>query len=142
MLAALQPAERRVLLAHERAHLAHRHALLVHAVTLAAVANPLLMPVRTTVTYLVERWADEYAAEAVDDRDTTARALARAAVAAYRPACGTSPIAPSCAASRPSSPPRLRPIAPSPRPSSLSGCSRRSALPAPPVTFATCWGRP
>ena len=89
MLSALEPAERRVLLAHERAHLTHRHALLSTAVALTAAADPLLVPVRTTVTFLVERWADEQAADVVGDRRTTARALARAALSAGRraPAC-------------------------------------------------------
>ncbi|MGW7257329.1 M48 family metalloprotease [Streptomyces sp. NPDC054834] len=82
MLGALGPAERRVLLAHERAHLAHRHGLLVTAASLAAAADPLLIPVRSTVGFLVERWADEQAATAVGDRATTARALARAALTA------------------------------------------------------------
>lgn len=92
MLGALQPPERRVLLAHERAHLTHRHAQYAYALTLATAANPLLTPVRTTVTYLVERWADEHAAEAVGDRNTTARALAKAALIAGRPrpACALS----------------------------------------------------
>ncbi|MGY5123077.1 M48 family metalloprotease, partial [Streptomyces sp. 900105755] len=79
MLGALAPTERRVLLAHERAHLRHRHGRLVTAVTLAAAANPLLGPVRSAVTFLAERWADEQAATEVGDRGTTARALARAA---------------------------------------------------------------
>ncbi|MGW2938106.1 M48 family metalloprotease [Streptomyces sp. NPDC001156] len=89
MLSALEPAERRVLLAHERAHLAHRHAFLANAVALAAAADPLLAPVRTTVSFLVERWADEQAADVVGDRSTTARALARAALSAKRrsPSC-------------------------------------------------------
>ncbi|SOE07034.1 M48 family metalloprotease [Streptomyces sp. Ag109_G2-15] len=89
MLGALAPDERRVLLAHERAHLAHRHGPLVTAATLAAAANPLLAPVRSAVVFLVERWADEQAATAVGDRRTTARALARAALTAGRahPAC-------------------------------------------------------
>ncbi|MEU4928177.1 M56 family metallopeptidase [Streptomyces yokosukanensis] len=82
MLSALDPAERRVLLAHERAHLAHRHGPLVTAATLAAAADPLLGPVRGAVGFLVERWADEQAAAAVGDRRTTARALARAALTA------------------------------------------------------------
>ncbi|MER6350523.1 M48 family metalloprotease [Streptomyces sp. NPDC001634] len=90
MLCALEPAERRVLLAHERAHLTHRHAFLSTAVALAVAADPLLVPVRATVTFLMERWADEQAADAVGDRSTTARALARAALSAGRPA-------PSCA---------------------------------------------
>ncbi|MEU9238688.1 M56 family metallopeptidase [Streptomyces shenzhenensis] len=82
MLGALAPAERRVLLAHERAHLRHRHGQLVTAVTFAAAANPLLGPVRSAVIFLVERWADEQAATDVGDRGTTARALARAALSA------------------------------------------------------------
>ncbi|MEU1339691.1 M56 family metallopeptidase [Streptomyces sp. NPDC090075] len=86
MLSALAPAERRVLLAHERAHLTHRHGRLMTAATLAAAANPLLGPVRSAVSFLVERWADEQAATAVGDRVTTARALARAALSA-RPGC-------------------------------------------------------
>ncbi|MFY4723153.1 M56 family metallopeptidase [Streptomyces sp. LaBMicrA B280] len=84
MLGALGPAERRALLAHERAHLAHRHDVLVTAATLAAAADPLLCPVRSAVVYLVERWADERAAAAVGDRRTTAHALARAALTAQR----------------------------------------------------------
>ncbi|MEU4084590.1 M48 family metalloprotease [Streptomyces aureus] len=89
MLGALEPAERRVLLAHERAHLTHRHAVLSTAVALAAAANPLLTPVRDTVAFLLERWADEEAASAVGDRNTTARALARAALVSQRarPGC-------------------------------------------------------
>ena len=85
MFGALESAERRVLLAHERAHLMHRHAFLATATTIAAAANPLLTPVRTTVAFLLERWADEDAADAVGDRLTTARALARAALIAHRP---------------------------------------------------------
>ncbi|MFJ9347508.1 M56 family metallopeptidase [Streptomyces sp. NPDC101237] len=84
MLGALAPDERRVLLAHERAHLTHRHGRLVTAATLAAAANPLLGPVRSAVAFLVERWADEQAATEVGDRATTARALARAALSAGR----------------------------------------------------------
>ncbi|MER7935850.1 MULTISPECIES: M48 family metalloprotease [unclassified Streptomyces] len=89
MLGALAPEERRVLLAHERAHLTHRHGRLVAAATLAAAANPLLGPVRSAVTFLVERWADERAAAEVGDRTATARALARAALSTgrARPSC-------------------------------------------------------
>ncbi|MEH0661080.1 peptidase M48 [Streptomyces sp. JV178] len=80
MLGALSAGERRVLLAHERAHLTHRHARLCTAVTLACAANPVLAPVRHMVVFLVERWADERAAAVVGGRDCTARALARAAL--------------------------------------------------------------
>ncbi|MEV0479694.1 M48 family metalloprotease [Streptomyces sp. NPDC050508] len=117
MLSALEPAERRVLLAHERAHLTHRHALLVTAATLAAAANPLLRPVRSTIAFLVERWADEQAADAVGDRATTARALARAALSAERPrpACALSftdrAVTRRIAALQTTPPPRLWPLA-------------------------------
>ncbi|GGJ68932.1 hypothetical protein GCM10010121_094560 [Streptomyces brasiliensis] len=84
MLGALDPTERRVLLAHGRAHLIHRHALVCTAMTLAVAANPVPGHVRTTVAFLVERWADEQAATAVGERTVTARALARAALLAHR----------------------------------------------------------
>jgi Zn-dependent protease with chaperone function len=117
MLSALEPAERRVLFAHERAHLAHRHAQLVTAATLAAAANPLLRPVRSTVVFLVERWADEQAADVVGDRATTARALARAALSAERarPACALGftdrAVTRRIAAPQTTPPPRLWPLA-------------------------------
>ncbi|MFI0163265.1 M48 family metalloprotease [Streptomyces sp. NPDC017095] len=82
LLAALAPAERRALFAHERAHLAarhHRHLLAAH---LAARANPFLRPLRTAVVYTAERWADEEAARAVGDRRTVARAIGKAALLA------------------------------------------------------------
>lgn len=81
MLRLLDADERQVMLAHERAHLAHRHGRLVALAGAAAALNPLLIPLREAVTYLVERWADEDAAAAVGDRDLTARAVARAALA-------------------------------------------------------------
>ncbi|MEU2336243.1 M48 family metalloprotease [Streptomyces sp. NPDC006654] len=117
MLGALAPAERRVLLAHERAHLTHRHGSLVTAATLAVAANPLLGPVRSAVTFLVERWADEQAATAVGDRATTARALARAALSAgrARPSCALNftdrAVTRRIAALQTTPPPRLWPAA-------------------------------
>lgn len=115
MLAALRPAERRVLLAHERAHLTHRHAFYVHAATLAAAANPLLLPVRGAVAYLVERWADEQAAGAVGDRRTTARALARAALVSHGADCALHfadrAVTRRIAALQTTPPRRLRPVA-------------------------------
>ncbi|MFJ8820658.1 M56 family metallopeptidase [Streptomyces sp. NPDC102467] len=80
MLAGLNSPERRALFAHERAHLVvghHRHLLLTG---LTARANPFLRPLRTSVTYTVERWADEEAARAVGDRRLTARAVGKAAL--------------------------------------------------------------
>lgn len=81
MLRALPAEERRVLLAHEHAHLAHRHHLYIQLAELAAAANPLLRPLTTSVRAAVERWADEIAATEVGDRHLTARALARAGLA-------------------------------------------------------------
>jgi Zn-dependent protease with chaperone function len=78
MLRSLPAGERRVLLAHESAHLAHRHHLYVQLAELAAAANPLLRPAAAAVGYAVERWADEHAAAVVGDRQLAARALARA----------------------------------------------------------------
>lgn len=80
LLAGLRPAERRALFAHERAHLAARHHRFLLVVRLAADANPFLRPLRTTVSYTTERWADEDAARVVGDRRTVARAIGRAAL--------------------------------------------------------------
>ena len=82
MMLALGQAERRVLLAHERAHVSGNHYLFTAAARLAAAANPLLRPVSDAVGYCVERWADERAATATGDRALAARAIARAALAA------------------------------------------------------------
>jgi Peptidase family M48 len=82
MLRALSPPERRVLLAHERAHARGLHYLFTTAARLAAAANPLLRPVAAVVGYTVERWADERAAAITGDRQLAARAVARAALAA------------------------------------------------------------
>jgi len=81
ILLLLNPGERQVVLAHERAHLAHRHYRLTAVAAAAAAVNPLLIPVRRAVEFLVERWADEDAAADVGDRDLAARAVARAALA-------------------------------------------------------------
>lgn len=80
LLACLEPAERRALFAHERAHLAARHHRLLLAVRLAARANPFLRPLRTAVSYTAERWADEDAAHAVGSRRVVARAIGKAAL--------------------------------------------------------------
>ncbi|GEC02414.1 membrane protein [Streptomyces spinoverrucosus] len=82
LLHGLQPAERRALFAHERAHLAARHHRFLLVAQLAARANPFLRPLRTAVSYTTERWADEEAARAVGDRRTVARAIGKAALVA------------------------------------------------------------
>ncbi|GGU50629.1 M56 family metallopeptidase [Streptomyces violascens] len=84
MLEALDANEHKILLAHERAHLAHHHYLFVAVVQLAATANPLLRPLADTVTYTVERWADESAATVIGDRRQVAHTVGKAALAAKR----------------------------------------------------------
>lgn len=80
MYDALDPGERRVLFAHERAHLTCRHHLFVAAAQLAAATNPLLRPLAAAVGYSTERWADERAAQATGDRPLTARTVGKAAL--------------------------------------------------------------
>ncbi|WP_267243592.1 M56 family metallopeptidase [Streptomyces sp. PR69] len=80
LLDCLEPAERRALFAHERAHLAAQHHRYLLAVQLAARANPFLRPLRTAVSYTAERWADEEAANAVGSRRTVAHAIGKAAL--------------------------------------------------------------
>jgi len=88
LLRTLSPGERRVLLAHERAHLAEGHHWHLAAVTIAGALNPLLRPLRPAATCSTERWADEAAGEAVGDRTVVARALAAAALCASAPGRG------------------------------------------------------
>lgn len=85
LLRVLDPAERRVLLAHERAHLRYAHHAFVVVTQVAAATNPLLRPTAKAVAYAVERWADEHAARVVGDRTLAARAIGKAALAAGRP---------------------------------------------------------
>jgi beta-lactamase regulating signal transducer with metallopeptidase domain len=82
MLAALSPAEREVLLAHEQAHAGSYHYVFTAVARLAAAANPLLSPLATAIGYCVERWADERAAAAAGSRPLAARTIAKAALAA------------------------------------------------------------
>jgi len=91
MLRALDAPGRRALLAHERAHLTGRHHRHRAVMEIAAALNPLLIPARAAVTYLVERAADEHAATTIGDRRVAADALATAALAAAAPAGGTHP---------------------------------------------------
>ncbi|WP_051124660.1 M48 family metalloprotease [Amycolatopsis benzoatilytica] len=81
MLQALGPDERRVLLAHERAHLVHQHHRYQAVAAVAAAVNPVLVCLRGQIAFQLERWADEDAATAVASRELAARSLARAALA-------------------------------------------------------------
>ncbi|XMN10564.1 M56 family metallopeptidase [Streptomyces griseobrunneus] len=92
MLTALDPAERRALLAHERAHLEGRHHRLLLATRLAGCVNPLLRPLGAALVYSTERWADEEAARVTGDRRLTARAVGKAALIS-RPAPGGAAVA-------------------------------------------------
>ncbi|MFF0518021.1 M56 family metallopeptidase [Actinomadura nitritigenes] len=83
MLSILDEAERRVLLAHEHAHLSGRHHVFRALVHVAAAANPMLWPLRGAVTFTTERWADERAAAGAD-RERAARAIGKAALAHNR----------------------------------------------------------
>jgi Zn-dependent protease with chaperone function len=93
LLRLLSPGERRVLLAHERAHLEAGHHWHRSAVALATAANPLLRPLRGAIAFATERWADERAAAELGDRREAARALARVALLSG----GTSPGEPGLA---------------------------------------------
>ena len=84
LLEQLEAEERRVVLAHERAHLRRAHHRLLLIGQLSARANPLLRPLRDAVAYHAERWADEEAAGEVGSRRVVARAVARAALVSGR----------------------------------------------------------
>lgn len=85
LLSILDGDERRVVLAHERAHLMRRHHWLRAATEICAAVIPVLIPVRTAVAYLVERSADEHAAAVTGSRELVARALAKTALAGTHP---------------------------------------------------------
>jgi hypothetical protein len=91
LLRLLDVVERRVLLAHEAAHLDHRHYRHRVLAGLITAADPLLFTLPGAIHHLTERWADEEAAT-VADRAVAARTLARVAVAGrsagHRPAFG------------------------------------------------------
>jgi Zn-dependent protease with chaperone function len=84
LLRLLTADERRVVLAHERAHLEAGHFWHRTAVSIAIAANPMLRPLSGAITYATERWADERAASALGDRVGAARALARVALISSR----------------------------------------------------------
>lgn len=81
LLELLDGKERRVVLDHERAHLAGRHHELRAVAEVCAALNPMLVPVREALAFLLERNADEHAARVSGSREVTARALAKAALA-------------------------------------------------------------
>ncbi len=94
MLRRLDPPARRVLLAHERAHLRHHHHRYRALAEAVATLNPLLRRLRDQIVFVLERWADEDAATAVGDRRTTATCLAHAALATTSPATTSAGLSP------------------------------------------------
>src|SRR5690606_37501292 len=81
MLRKLDPRDRRVLLAHERAHLRCHHHRYLRLVDMATTALPVLAPIAGRVRHAAERWADEEAAREVGSREAVATAIVRAAYA-------------------------------------------------------------
>jgi Zn-dependent protease with chaperone function len=81
LLAELEPAEVRSLLAHERAHLRGRHHWFLVLAGAAHALNPLVLPLRAAAEFALERWADEDAVADVGDRRVVATAVAKAALA-------------------------------------------------------------
>ncbi len=75
LLAALTPAERRAVFAHERAHLHLGHHRYILLAELCVATVPLLRPLADQLRHATERAADESAASHVDDRTTVARAI-------------------------------------------------------------------
>ncbi len=82
MRAALDDSQYQALLAHERAHLDARHHRLVLLARLAAAVHPVFHWLTRRIDYLVERAADERAAEQIGDRRVVARAIGAAALRA------------------------------------------------------------
>ena len=80
LLARLDRTERRVLLAHEQAHLDNNHHWYKAGAAIAAALNPLLTPLVPAVELALERWADEAAATQIGSRSRVARALGRVAM--------------------------------------------------------------
>lgn len=80
MLTTLGGAERRAMLAHERAHLTDHHHRFRLITRLARAVNPALATVDREIRFQTERWADERAAAATT-RTVAAHSLARAALA-------------------------------------------------------------
>lgn len=99
MLSVLDAAERRAMLAHERAHLSGHHHRYRLVSRLAAAVNPALRQLDRQLGFQIERWADEHAATATG-RPVAARSLARAALAGPSGSSGVLAYAEHAVASR------------------------------------------
>ncbi len=81
LLAALDPRERQVVFAHERAHLSQHHHRYLLAGAVAQAILPPLKPLLSQLRHATERCADEEAVSAMSgDRSIVATAIARAAL--------------------------------------------------------------
>jgi hypothetical protein len=98
MLRALPADERAVVLAHERAHLVHAHHRYQAVADVACALNPLLRGLRDRLTFSLERWADEEAADAVASRPLAAQTLAHALVRAAAERAGRAGSGPAALA--------------------------------------------
>jgi hypothetical protein len=78
----LDRAELQVVMAHERGHADHRHDRHLLLANLSVALVPIIEPLRRRLRFVLERWADESAVEAVGgDREFVAYTLARVALA-------------------------------------------------------------
>ncbi|HSL74600.1 MAG TPA: M56 family metallopeptidase [Ilumatobacteraceae bacterium] len=80
MVDLLDDDERRIVVAHERAHARYRHDRYLLTAELAAAALPPLRWLARRVTYSIERWADEAAAAVCGDRQRVAVTLGKVAL--------------------------------------------------------------
>ena len=80
MVDLLDEDERRIVVAHERAHARYRHDRYLLTAELAAAALPPLRALAKRVSYSIERWADEAAAAVCGDRQLVAITLGKVAL--------------------------------------------------------------
>ncbi|GAB3742231.1 M56 family metallopeptidase [Nocardiopsis nanhaiensis] len=74
-----------VVFRHEHSHLRHRHHIYTTLGALAAAVFPPLNTLQKSLRLSLERWADEDAAKATDNRELVAHTIARVALAAPGP---------------------------------------------------------
>ena len=82
LLDRIEPSERKVIFAHEAAHLRLHHHRLLLLGDIAAL-NPLMRPLRKRLRFALERAADEEAVRAVRDRALVARTVGRVALLSF-----------------------------------------------------------
>ncbi|MEU5883292.1 M56 family metallopeptidase [Spirillospora sp. NPDC047279] len=93
LLKGLNGPELEVVFQHERAHLRYRHHHYLYMGALARALLPSLEPLSLRLRYALERWADEEAADAVNDRELVARTIGKVALAQTSPSAGEAAFA-------------------------------------------------